>query len=201
PTLFPYTTLFRSVEVFAELALLGQVLQVAVGGGDEAHVDLLRLHRADPADLALLQHAQQARLGIQRQLADLVQEQGAAVGGLHQAGATGAGAGEGALLVAEQLGFDQGFRNGRAVDRDQRRPGPAREVVPGTGGAVGASRRSLRNRSYSAGVEPLMPRSFCWAGCSSARGAAAAGAGRAGRSVRMRATACSISSWSNGLAM
>src|SRR5690606_12062271 len=58
------------------------------------HVDLLRLHRADPADLALLQHAQQARLGIQRQLADLVQEQGAAVGGLHQAGATGAGAGE-----------------------------------------------------------------------------------------------------------
>ena len=111
------------VEVFAELADLGQALEIAVGGGDQAYVDLLRLHRADPADLAFLQHAQQARLGFQRQFADLVEKQGAAVGGLHQAGAAGAGTGKGAFFVAEQLGLDQGFRDGGAVHRDQRRLG------------------------------------------------------------------------------
>ncbi|MNQ75336.1 hypothetical protein D3C85_901260 [compost metagenome] len=119
------------VEVLAELAVLGQVLQVAVGRGDQAHVDLLRLHRADPADLAFLEDAQQARLGLQRQLADLVEEQGAAVGGLDQAGPSGGGAGEGALLVAEQLRLDQGFRDRRAVHRDQRRLGALRQVVQG----------------------------------------------------------------------
>ena len=105
------------IEVFAKLAGLGQGLEVAVSGSDQAHVDLLRLHRADPTNLAFLQHAQQSRLGFQRQFADFVEEQGAAVGRFHQAGTPGAGAGEGAFLVAEQLGLDQGFRNGRAVHR------------------------------------------------------------------------------------
>uniref|UniRef100_A0A1I7YAB7 Uncharacterized protein n=1 Tax=Steinernema glaseri TaxID=37863 RepID=A0A1I7YAB7_9BILA len=57
------------VKVFAELADLGQVLQVAVGGGNQAHIDLLRLHRAHPSDLAFLQYAQQAGLGFERQFA------------------------------------------------------------------------------------------------------------------------------------
>ena len=86
-----------------------------MGCGDQAHVDLLRLHRANPADLAFLQHAQQARLGFQWQFANFIEEQGATVGGFHQAGTAGAGAGEGAFLMAEQFGLDQGFRDGRAV--------------------------------------------------------------------------------------
>ncbi len=52
------------VEVFAELSCFGKVLQVTVGGGDQAHIDLLRLHRSDPADLAFLKHTQQASLGL-----------------------------------------------------------------------------------------------------------------------------------------
>ena len=53
----------------------------------DAHVDAVRLDRADAPDLALLQRAQQLRLQLERQLADLVEEQRAAVGGLEQAGA------------------------------------------------------------------------------------------------------------------
>ena len=66
------------VEVLAERAARDLGLEVAVGGGDEAHVDLPRPHAADARDLARLEHAQQLRLQRQRQLADLVEEDGAA---------------------------------------------------------------------------------------------------------------------------
>src|SRR6266542_2870920 len=47
------------------------VLEVAVGGGDDAHVDLDGLVGADAADLALLERAQELGLQIERQLAEL----------------------------------------------------------------------------------------------------------------------------------
>ncbi|MCY1431223.1 hypothetical protein D9M71_471860 [compost metagenome] len=104
-----------------------------MGRGDQAHIDLLRLHRTYPAYLAFLQHTQQASLGFERQFANFIEEQRTAIGGLHQAGAPGAGAGERAFFVAEQLGFDQRFGDGRAVHRDHRCLGPARQVVQGAG--------------------------------------------------------------------
>src|SRR3546814_7332914 len=57
----------------------------------------------------------------QRQLGHRVKEQGAAVGGLEQAGLVGVGAGEAALLVAEELAFHQLRRDRAAVDRHERR--------------------------------------------------------------------------------
>ena len=62
--------------------------------------------RADAPDLALLEHAQQLGLDAERQLADLVEEDGAAVRRLEEALAVAIGAGEGAAHVAEQLGLD-----------------------------------------------------------------------------------------------
>ena len=67
-------------EVFAEPAGFHIGDQVAVGGGDDAHVDLDGLASADRLDLALLQRAQQFDLRRERQLADFVEEQRAAVG-------------------------------------------------------------------------------------------------------------------------
>ena len=61
---------------------------------------------AEPLELAGLQHAQELRLAGRRQVADLVEEQRAAVGGLEAPGAR-LRAGEGARLGAEQLGLDQ----------------------------------------------------------------------------------------------
>jgi HlyD family secretion protein len=51
---------------------------------------------------------------------DLVEEERAAVGGLEQAGARGLGVGEGAALVAEQLGLDQVLGQRGAVHLDER---------------------------------------------------------------------------------
>ena len=44
---------------------------------------------ADAADLAALEHAEELRLELERELAELVEEQGAAVGRLEGAGAVG----------------------------------------------------------------------------------------------------------------
>src|SRR5262249_58444172 len=68
---------------------------------------------------ALLQHAEQLGLGVSGQVADLVEEDGAAVGQLEAAHAAADGPGEGALFVAEQLALDQSGRQGGTVDRDE----------------------------------------------------------------------------------
>ena len=65
---------------------------------------------AEPLDLALLQHAQQLHLDVGRDLADLVEEQRAAVGLREAAVVALDRAGEGALLVAEQLGLEDASR-------------------------------------------------------------------------------------------
>ena len=57
-----------------------------------------------------LQHAQQLGLHVQREVADLVDEQRAALGRFEPAHPAGDGAREGPLHVAEQLAFDQRLR-------------------------------------------------------------------------------------------
>jgi hypothetical protein len=82
--------------------------EILVGGCDDPHIDDAHGHlAADPVELALGQHAQQSGLERRGHVADLVEEQGAAVGLLEAAGAARLGAGERALLVAKQLGLEQ----------------------------------------------------------------------------------------------
>ena len=73
-------------QILAEQALLDQPAQVAMGGGDDADIGLDRRAAADRRVLAFLQHAQQAGLRLGRHVADLVEEQRAAVGLLELAG-------------------------------------------------------------------------------------------------------------------
>ena len=89
------------------------IFQVLVRGGDDAHVDLDRRLATDAIELALGQHAQQSRLQRQAHVADLVEEQRAAVGLLEAPAAQRVGAGERALLVAEQFRFQQLARESR----------------------------------------------------------------------------------------
>jgi hypothetical protein len=92
------------------------------------------LDAAHALELALLQHAQQLHLHLERDLADLVEEQRAAVGQLEAPGLGLHGAGEGAALVAEQLRLHQVLGDGRAVDLDERLVlAGARAVVDGRG--------------------------------------------------------------------
>ena len=73
--------------------------------------------------LALLQNAQELGLRSGVQIADFIEEDGAAIGQLELALARGDGAGECALLVAEQLAFEQVGWNGGAVHFDERAVG------------------------------------------------------------------------------
>ena len=111
-------------QICPELALVDLVREALVGRRDDAHVDRDRLGRADPRDFAIFRRPEQAILRRHRQRAELVEKQGAAVGFLEPAVASLRGAGEASRLMAEQLCFDQVFRQGGAVHDDQR-PGPA----------------------------------------------------------------------------
>src|SRR5690606_20804046 len=96
----------------------------------DADVDAARLAAAAEAlDLTLLQHAQELHLHVAADLADLVEEQRAAVRRLEAAIARDGGAGERALLVAEQLGLEDRLRDRGAVDRDERALGARRIIV------------------------------------------------------------------------
>ena len=90
-----------------------------MGGTDDAHIDGLFLRAAQWANLALLNGAQQLGLHGQRQVADFVQEQGAALGCLEVARPVLRGAGIGAFACAKEFGFEQIFGNGAAIDGDQ----------------------------------------------------------------------------------
>ena len=97
-------------------------------GADHAHVHAPALVRADRGHHAILEDAQQLGLHRERQLAELVEEQRAAVGGAEQALAVCVGARERPLAVAEQRALDQRLRQRAAVDGDER-PGRARALV------------------------------------------------------------------------
>ena len=108
-------------QVLAERLLGDEIAQVLVGRGDDADV-----HRgphaigADLLQLAGFEEAQQQALHAQRHLADLVEEQRAAVGHLELALLVAVGAGEAALDVAEQLRLEQRLGQAGAVDGDER---------------------------------------------------------------------------------
>ena len=90
--------------------------------------DLL-LTAAETPERALLQHAQQLDLRRRHHLGDFVEEQRAAVRELEHAGPAIVRAGEGALLVTEDLALEQRLRNRRAVDGDERERRPRAQLV------------------------------------------------------------------------
>src|SRR5262249_12026779 len=92
----------------------------AVRRGDDADVDGLLALTAESLEAMLLEEAQELPLQLRRQLADLVEEDGAARRRLEPAGLVLPRAGEGALHVAEELALDQVLGERRAADRDER---------------------------------------------------------------------------------
>ena len=107
------------VQILAELAFAHCFFEVAIGGGDDAHVHLDIAEAADAADHLIFEHTQQLGLEQGREFADFIEKQGAAVGRFKQALLHLLGVGECALFVAEEFGFHQGFGDGGAVDGDE----------------------------------------------------------------------------------
>jgi hypothetical protein len=106
-------------QVFAELAKLHPVLQVLIGRGDDTYIGFHLIVSADAVELAILQHAQQARLQRRRHVTDFIEEQRAAIGLLEPSLALQRGPGESALFVAEELGFEQVRRDRGDIDGDK----------------------------------------------------------------------------------
>lgn len=120
------------VEVPAEAALFAALLHILVSGGEEAHVNLPP-RAADGGDLFFLDDAQQHLLHIGRDVADLVEEDGAAFGGLEDADAVFVGTGEAPFFEAEEPRFEQIVAQRGAVDRLEGHVPARRMAVDKTG--------------------------------------------------------------------
>ena len=103
------------VEVLAEPAFADEHVEWAIGRRDQAEVDVNRLIATQALEPAFLKHTQQLGLCHQRHVADLVKEQGTAVGQLKAARLAVMRAGKGALFVAEDFRLEQAVGQGRAV--------------------------------------------------------------------------------------
>ena len=120
--------------------------QVAIGGPDDAHVDLYGFGAAQPLELALLQHAQQLGLHFQGQLAKLIQEDRGAVRELEASDLAHQRTGERAFLAAEQLALHQCRGQRGAVDLDHYPAAARAKPVYGLGDQFLACARLARNK-------------------------------------------------------
>jgi hypothetical protein len=105
--------------------------QILMGGGQDPHVDLDRARAAHGLVFPFLQDAQYLGLRGEAHVPDLVQKEGAAVGGAEASLAFRDGTGVGALDRPEEFRLDQVAGNGGAVDPDERLSDPGAEVVQG----------------------------------------------------------------------
>src|SRR5262249_47406338 len=116
------------IEVLAELACGDLRAQIAIRRGDDAYVDAALLRTADAADAPALERAEEARLQIERELADFVEEERAAIGALEGPCVRRDRAGECAALVPEKLALREA-RGDRAAIEDHERPARARALL------------------------------------------------------------------------
>src|SRR4029450_10498183 len=112
--------------------------EVLVRRREQPDVNANRPGAAETFELLLLQYAKQLGLQLQRDVADLVQEDRPPVPHLEAPDALGDRAGEGALLVSEELAFQQAGRNRGAIQLDERAAATAAQGVEGAGGKVSA---------------------------------------------------------------
>ena len=117
------------VEVFAELPLANEVFEVLVRRCDDTHIHLDGLYATDSGELSFLQDAQQLGLRHGAEVADLVEEERAGIGEFELPDSTGRGIRKRAFFMAEQLTFDERFRKGCAVQRNEGALTPAAIIV------------------------------------------------------------------------
>ncbi len=120
------------VEVLAERPGRDHGREVPVGRGDDPRIRSRR-RAAERGHGPFLDRAEELGLEVQGKLADLVEEEGPAVRLAEATGLGRRGAGEGALLVPEELALDERLGQGAAVDDDEGPRGARREVVDPAG--------------------------------------------------------------------
>src|SRR5580658_3997531 len=116
-------------EVEPEGALFDLNAKVAVSAGDEPGLDGACCVAADADEAAVLEHLQKLGLGREVEAAHLVEEEGSLVRLFDAAAFGGMSPGKGALLISEELGLHQAFRNGRTAHLNEGPLGAAGEDV------------------------------------------------------------------------
>src|SRR3982751_845879 len=107
-------------QILAESARADFFSQVLVRGSNDANVDLARDVLPDTLVLPFLEHAQEFGLKFQGKVANLVEEDGAAVRGLKAAGAIPHRARKRAADMAEKLALEHLPRDRTAVHSNER---------------------------------------------------------------------------------
>lgn len=103
------------VEILAKAAFGDLGFEVLVGGRDDANIDGDRPSSSNPFDLPVLERPQQPNLRRRRQLADLVEKKGAAMGPFEASPVKMARPGEGSFFVTEELAVEHSGSDGAAV--------------------------------------------------------------------------------------
>ncbi len=106
-------------EVLAELRRADGAFEVAIGSGDDADIGLDIANTAEAPDDLVIEDAEELGLEKRGQLANFIEEEGAAVGDFKETAFEAAGIGEGAFFVAEEFGLHEGFRDGGPIDGDE----------------------------------------------------------------------------------
>ena len=102
--------------------------------------------------LAVLENSEEQRLHAEAHLADLVEEDRAAMGRAQFSHRVTERAGEAPFRIAEQLGFEHGFGYARAFDREERLRRAARSSVDVSGDDV------LADATFSGDEDPCRAR-------------------------------------------
>ncbi len=95
-------------------------LQVGVGGGNHAHVNLSRPGRTQPLNFPGFEYPQQLRLLAHGHITDLIEEDRSAICQFESAHAIDAGIRECSLDVAEELALENSLRQGAGIHCNQR---------------------------------------------------------------------------------
>src|SRR5438445_2632451 len=117
-------------EILAKLLLLDRHLEIAVRRRDDAHVHGDGVPAPEPLNQLVLEHAQQLGLSAWVHIADFIEENCAVVGLFKAADATDFSIGERARLMPEEFALQQVFRNGDAIDFDERLLVPLATMLP-----------------------------------------------------------------------
>lgn len=105
-------------EVLAELLFTDVVCEVAIRAADEEKIALFIGGSAEWAKRFLFDSLEEHSLGLEREFADFIEEENAAIGLFEESGMVCPGSRERALLVSEEGGFGQIAAECGAVDRD-----------------------------------------------------------------------------------
>jgi hypothetical protein len=110
------------IQVCSESILVDHRLEIAIGCGHEPNVRSDGAIAANSLEFLVLNCAEQFRLEFERHLADLIEKERALVGQFESPSSLRRGSGKRALLMAEQLAFEQAGGNRGTVHFNEATP-------------------------------------------------------------------------------